>query len=578
MSAFPQSIVDILKRRQGLPGVLQNNPFVSDASGLTGQSVSNPGDDSDGTETSQVGVPPATTVAPIDTSRLPQPKVEDPSVANPPAPQMPPTPVQQASPNGLPPENPLSSQRRAQEQGLIDKAAGNVITADPGLPKPNIWRQLAGAALRTPFAMGAQPFADVAEYGPSGLRQIQQHNDYIKHLPQQTSMADTLIRSQEAERTADENRQVRADTAKAADDAKRVAAYDTAMKDIKQTDGVPYDGKSPLQPGEVQQSVLNPHTGTVESYIIPSREEAQRRKTEAAQVGWLTVTPEMVDMIGKETGITAGQKFPPDVFKALDEMATKKIKDPNLHIVTAENKENGDQTITAIDPIKGTVVNTVVVKGAAKDRPPQGPQALLVGPDGILSAVRPGQQVPQGAMTPQQLGTQNSPTAQERNMGGMAETVLTQTPQIIKQVQDLKTKLGPAVGRWNDLWVNRAGLDDPAFAGLDQDLDLLASAIVRTHFGARGGQAYQAAMKKDFTEAQSPDDLISRIQHAEGWLKGYAEAGKSKVESKSRGTTDLPQGGGKVLDKDTAMKFYQAAGSDPAKARDMAKKAGWVVQ
>ncbi len=37
----------------------------------------------------------------------------------------------------------------------------------------------------------------------------------------------------------------------------------------------------------------------------------------------------------------------------------------------------------------------------------------------------------------------------------------------------------------------------------------------------------------------------------------------------------LPDGGGKQIDKATAMKFYEAAGKDPAKAMELAKKNNW---
>lgn len=40
----------------------------------------------------------------------------------------------------------------------------------------------------------------------------------------------------------------------------------------------------------------------------------------------------------------------------------------------------------------------------------------------------------------------------------------------------------------------------------------------------------------------------------------------------------LPQGGGKVIDKATAMQFYRAAGNDPNKARQLAAQNGWKVQ
>jgi hypothetical protein len=191
----------------------------------------------------------------------------------------------------------------------------------------------------------------------------------------------------------------------------------------------------------------------------------------------------------------------------------------------------------------------------------------------------------------------NTPTSTTRAMGEMAASVIPQAENVVKEIQALQDKLGPAAGRWNDLWVNKAGMKDPDFAGLDQDLDLLSSALVRTHFGARGGQAYQAEMKKNFSEAQSPEDLISRIQHSDSWLDGYAHAA-GKVPGES--TTPPPTGGpitpktttpisgmtpppnlphplvkGQKLDLDNAQKYKAAFSGDKAKARQAAKNDGW---
>lgn len=115
------------------------------------------------------------------------------------------------------------------------------------------------------------------------------------------------------------------------------------------------------------------------------------------------------------------------------------------------------------------------------------------------------------------------PTGTTRTMQQMAASVQTAVPQLIAQVQQLKAKLGPAVGRWGDLWVNRLGMDDQDFAGLDQNLHLYASAISRTHFGGSAPLHYTQALEKNFSEAQTPDDLLARIASAETWIDGYAK-------------------------------------------------------
>lgn len=120
-------------------------------------------------------------------------------------------------------------------------------------------------------------------------------------------------------------------------------------------------------------------------------------------------------------------------------------------------------------------------------------------------------------------------TTTQRNMAEMAATVQPQMESVINEVEQLANAVGPAVGRWNELMVNKGGADYPQFAGLDTDLDLLASAIVRTHFGARGGQEYRQELRRMFGAAQSPQDLVNRIEHAEGWIEGYAASGGAKT-------------------------------------------------
>jgi hypothetical protein len=140
------------------------------------------------------------------------------------------------------------------------------------------------------------------------------------------------------------------------------------------------------------------------------------------------------------------------------------------------------------------------------------------------------------------MNTMNTPTAQTRNMAEMAQTVLPQMQAVNTEVDQLAQSVGPAVGRWNQLLTNKGGADYPQFAKLDTDLDLLASAIVRTHFGARGGQQYREELKKMFGEAQSPADLKARIAGANGWLQGYAHmADRNGAQPQDGGGQEPPR-------------------------------------
>ena len=129
-------------------------------------------------------------------------------------------------------------------------------------------------------------------------------------------------------------------------------------------------------------------------------------------------------------------------------------------------------------------------------------------------------------------GEAGGPTNNSKARGEMSETMLSQAPGILQEIDALNTKIGPAAGRWNNFWVKKGGANDPDYAALDQDLSLYASALAVAHFGARGGGAHFIdAMKKDFGQAQSPEDLKARILHADKWLEGYEQEGKGEHPS-----------------------------------------------
>lgn len=132
------------------------------------------------------------------------------------------------------------------------------------------------------------------------------------------------------------------------------------------------------------------------------------------------------------------------------------------------------------------------------------------------------------------------PTSSVLSRGQVAQTILPQIPVIKDEVAQLADKIGPGAGRWTDFWVNKAGANDPAFAGLNQDLQLYATAIGLAHFGASMPQTFVQDMMHDFGTAQSPEDLQARIEHAEGWVQGYASrigGGENPAPKKS---TNVP--------------------------------------
>src|SRR5271166_2794999 len=106
--------------------------------------------------------------------------------------------------------------------------------------------------------------------------------------------------------------------------------------------------------------------------------------------------------------------------------------------------------------------------------------------------------------------------------GQIAASVQAMLPGIKSEIQALGDEIGASGGRWHELWVNRAGFDNPKFAHLDEHLHFLASGTSMAHFGASAPLDYTQALEKRFGEAQSPADLIARIDTAGDWLDGYS--------------------------------------------------------
>jgi hypothetical protein len=142
----------------------------------------------------------------------------------------------------------------------------------------------------------------------------------------------------------------------------------------------------------------------------------------------------------------------------------------------------------------------------------------------IATTIRSGDRVAPGAQSATGVNTMNTPTAQTRSRGEMAETVHKGIPEVEAEIDAAAAKLGPWQGRLNEAIVNGYGADDPQFAGLDETLKALASRIVVAHFGGRGGQQYIASVQKDLGEAQSPADLKARINAWDRKMGDYAAA------------------------------------------------------
>lgn len=216
----------------------------------------------------------------------------------------------------------------------------------------------------------------------------------------------------------------------------------------------------------------------------------------------------------------------------------------------------------------------------AKQAPQRFPLMFVQTPSGDTQAIqpRPGTTIPAGAapQTASGVNAVNTPTTQTRAQAETAGPVAQRGRDIKTQIDTLASSLGPAVGRWNQFMVNKGGVDYPEFAKLDTNLDLLASAITRTHFGARGGQEYRKELRKHLGEAQSPEDLKARIDGANEWLDVYSKGGKRTNPA----GTPAPGGNQQKLTatQDQINKIAAKHNITPEAAAADFKKQGGIIQ
>lgn len=162
--------------------------------------------------------------------------------------------------------------------------------------------------------------------------------------------------------------------------------------------------------------------------------------------------------------------------------------------------------------------------------------------------------------------------------------------QLINEL-DKQGKLGPLAGRWNDFLAGKFGSGDPEYTALRTKLDLSNTLLATVHSGRLGpflmenmqglasaGKMDGATLKASFNAEKNY--VGDRAMDPNPPNYDFSKTGQGSAapnKSATGNATKLPQGGGRVIDRDTAMRFYQTAGNDPAKAKQLAIQNGWKV-
>ena len=171
------------------------------------------------------------------------------------------------------------------------------------------------------------------------------------------------------------------------------------------------------------------------------------------------------------------------------------------------------------------------------------------------------------------------PTQMILSQGQQGAAVDAQIPRIKQEVLELGAQVGPAPGRWNNFWVNKGGIDNPAYSKVDQDLTFLSSALAKAHFGGSPPEGIAEGLKKNFGLAQSPDDLNARIDSADAWMEGYAT--RVNASKKTAGPAANPNSSitasGKAVSLAAAKQLPSMVGKSDAEITAAIKAQGHTV-
>jgi hypothetical protein len=159
--------------------------------------------------------------------------------------------------------------------------------------------------------------------------------------------------------------------------------------------------------------------------------------------------------------------------------------------------------------------STLVENGKNPDGSPH--MSLLNTKTGVLSE-------PQGpgGSTIQAKGT-SAPTQAMKTSAYRANTALAGIPDVINDVDRMKDKLGPVMGRWNDFLQGKVGGNDPDFAGLRADMTMLSTAVTLAHAQGRMSDS----LKEDFSAMlnqpkQTPENIKAILGKVQTWMQRQA--------------------------------------------------------
>jgi hypothetical protein len=142
-------------------------------------------------------------------------------------------------------------------------------------------------------------------------------------------------------------------------------------------------------------------------------------------------------------------------------------------------------------------------------------------------SLRPGDTIPQGAVSLAGQNTVNTPTSQQRTAAGRAETVLTMAPEVIQRIDATAKEMGPLAGRWNEFMQGKIGAPDQPMAELRSDLLMMSSAVALAHAQGRLPENLREEFDREINAPdQTPENLKGAIRVILPWMQQVQAQGE----------------------------------------------------
>lgn len=203
-------------------------------------------------------------------------------------------------------------------------------------------------------------------------------------------------------------------------------------------------------------------------------------------------------------------------------------------------------------------------------RPVQGVTVMVPNQEGGYTAtkVAPGQSVGPGAVTPAGMSSMNVPTANTRGMAEKAPRVIEFVDRMLQLLDENEKQLGPLSGRWSEFTAGKIGLPNRGYTQLRTNRDLLQTALMNMHVGARGGEGIMEHFKSMIdTSMQDPVNLRAAL----GEIRDYAERVRQEGGPKGVVPPPPPSARKDAPPVGTIKNGYMFGGGDPAKPENWKK-------